>query len=258
MGGSISGNTINQIGASPNSACAEWHGIYQKFPHTTIQNNIISNVTSGWGMQFGGFGCYTTVSGNTFFKNEQGNIILYVETWSGDTAAVNQCPAATFSHVAITNNISIDVINSNGAERGPGIATFGAFCSGTVGTDNVIKNFLSYGNAGGNFKDNCSPATGLALLNIFSDASETATFTNWQANGSGTYSLLAGSNAIRNGSTTCPTSLPGCYPTTDITGANRSIPISIGAYDFSILPPPTAPNNFSIAGNITTSGYIGQ
>ncbi len=49
IGGVISGNTINQIGTSPNPSCAEWHGIYQKFPHTTIENNVISNVTSGSG-----------------------------------------------------------------------------------------------------------------------------------------------------------------------------------------------------------------
>jgi hypothetical protein len=232
IGGTISGNVINQIGLAPNPNCAEWHGIYQKFPHTTIENNVISNVTSGWGMQFGGWGCYTTVANNTFFENEQGNIVLYTNTWTNDTAAANQCPAPVFNHIAVINNISLDVINSNGAERGPGIATFGQLCpAGTVGSDVILSNTLSYNNAGGNFKDNCSPATGITMQNVFSDSSETATFTNWKANGSGTYTLQSGSNAISNGTTNCPSSLPACYPTLDISGATRPSTPSIGAHE---------------------------
>jgi hypothetical protein len=230
IGGTISGNIINQIGLTPNSNCAEWHGIYQKFPHTTIENNVISNVTSGWGMQFGGFGCYTTVANNTLFENEQGNIILYTNTWANDTPAASQCPPPVFNHIAVINNISIDVINSNGGERGPGITTYGQLCpTGTVGSDVILSNTLSYNNKGGNFRDNCPTPTGITMQNVFSDSSETATFTKWQSNGSGTYSLEPGSNAILNGTTDCPSALSACYPTVDITRATRPSSPSIGA-----------------------------
>jgi hypothetical protein len=241
LGGEISANRINNVGAR-DSSCPEWHGIYAKFPHTFIRNNIISNVGKGWGIQLYGYSCYDSIVNNTIFGNMQGALILSHGTWQNDGAAAAQCDInKPQDYLTVTNNSLLDTTNPSGPqnERGHGLTLYSGACQqGYVpfGKHILISNNLMYGNANGDFYDSCH--TGYNPQNNYADASGTATFVYYRLDGKGDYHLRAGSRAVANGTVSCATGQTLCAPQTDFEGARRSQSGSydIGAYIYSNAP----------------------
>jgi hypothetical protein len=238
LGGEISANRINNIGAR-DASCPEWHGIYAKFPHTLIRNNIISNVGKGWGIQLYGYSCYDSIVNNTIFGNTQGAVILSHGTWPNDGAAAAQCGTDTpQDYLTVTNNILIDTTNPSSprSERGHGLTFYSGACQegpSPFGKHILIANNLMHGNANGDFYDSCR--TGYTPQNSYADAGGTATFVEYRLDGKGDYHLRAGSAAVAHGTISCVSGQTLCAPDTDFDGARRakSSPYDIGAYSYS-------------------------
>jgi hypothetical protein len=185
-----------------------------------------------------GFSCYSVVTNNTIWGAEKGGIILSHGTWANDTPAANQCPSTLpENYETYTNNILGNTQSTNASGGGAAFTIFGGCASGNpnYGTNNLISNNQAEFNAGNNgLTDTCSPATGLTFANpATADSSASATFLNYQANGSGTYSLESGSHDIQAGTTSCAPTQSGCVPTTDLLQNSWRPPnYDVGAYRF--------------------------
>jgi hypothetical protein len=140
---------------------------------TTITNNIIYNVHGGWGIVLGGGSGGGIAANNLVFQNGNGGIVVR----PGSATAI------------VSNNIIAD----NGADYdGCGIYYLGS----TAAAISTLNNSI-YGNTGGNF---CQYDMTGAPTN--SGDITSASFVNWQLNGSGDYREASGSQTIDAGTST--------------------------------------------------------
>ncbi len=224
----VIGNRLNNFGRVGN-ACNNAQGIYLGGGGGKIQNNIVSNIASG-GIQVYDQPCNTIISNNVVFHNGNG-----IRLGGGGCSG----------HNTVINNIIVDSVpNSGNGVLGIGIlgsSGSGGSCpigSTLYGNNMFHGNVSDFGSTG-----TCEVKTG----NITSEA-PTATFVNYRTDGSGDYSLKAGSLAIGAGTTSCVAGgASPCVPTISIAGLLRPMPPSIGANEFgtSANQPPDAPANLT-------------
>jgi hypothetical protein len=215
----VSRNKIVHFGDDSLTNCYSAHGIYAG-NGAIIQNNIIARVPA-FGIQLYKADCNNLVTNNVIFNIRTSGIILA----GGGVGCSGPNGANT-----ITNNI---IVNSGGA----------IYQDDSMTNHSLYANNMYYGNS----DDTCKGCTGTVTGNITSEA-PSATFVNYQADGSGNYNLRSGSLAI-GGGTTAGAGSPGCTsacaPTVDFDGSPRpSIPSTktdIGAYEYgsSAPAPPT-------------------
>ena len=223
LGFTVRGNIIANVNPAGgrNVNCSEYHAIYSKFPSSTIQDNLIFNEGGGWGIQLFGYGCYDVITNNTVWGAEKGGIVFSHGDWSNDSLAVNQCPGGGKPENFITfNNNILAKRNPATQQERLGDYDFGSCAAGPgpYGTSNLISNNQAEFNVGTDgLTDTCNPSTGLTYANpVAADASAAGTFLNYQANGSGTYSLASGSNDVQAGTTSCAPTQSNCVATTDL------------------------------------------
>lgn len=216
------GNRLNNGGLMSLTSCNQFHGLYINGA-TLAQNNLISNIV-GEGINFGPSPCGGALVGNTVFHTGQRGILI--ASYSGDNCASN----GGDGHMTVNMNIA-DNNGVNNSGVGCGIGE-----SGAVGTTNLYSNNLLQGNSHGDTVCLQTNPPG-SVVNLKHEATS-STFTAYNDNGLGTYSLNPGSIAVGGGTTNCAVGgFPSCAPTIDFTGTTRPNPPSIGAFDVGAAPP---------------------
>jgi len=191
----IIGNIINTIGGGANTSCQTVQGIYDSTQYDVVENNVVGNVAYG-GIQNEHGGGNDTWVNNTVYNCAWGFII-------GDSEG------NTTTGMYVANNISVNNLKGGFVEQ-PLLSSGGA----------SYTNNNAYGNPT-NFQLGSSGATPTGTV------TSNPNFTNYQANGSGTYTLQAGSPAIDAGTSTNA-------PTTDVRGQAQTTPPTIGAYSYPL------------------------
>ena len=210
----VIGNVINNIG-NPTYKGTYGHlqGIYVA-NGAVIQNNIVSNVQCGWGIQAYTMAGYCKVTNNTVFNNQRGGIVIGGETGS-----------SLYDYFTVANNIVIN--NGAGVHYYGGITTYGPLSV----ANSVYKNNLMFGNDPGNFSYSGGASVHPATSGTVTSGSTSSVFVNYQSDGTGDYHLKAGSEAIDAGTSTG--AISNCFPSFDYDGNPRvGSAIDIGAFEY--------------------------
>lgn len=201
--GDIIGNVVHDIGKP--GGCNGVQGIYSSNLRGRILNNIVYRASSH-GIHLWHAASHTDIINNTVFANGA------VGMGSGIVVGNGDAPGGTKAdYIRVSNNI---VFNNPNA----GISEYCYRGENCIGPNNTYANNLVRGNG-----------TGIVLKIGSATGTVTADpqFVNYQANGSGDYSLKSTSPAIDAGSTTSA-------PSTDIVGTTRpqGVRHDIGAYEY--------------------------
>jgi hypothetical protein len=212
-------NKIINYGDYTLASCGYAHGIYTG-NGAVIQNNVIGRVP-GYGIQIYTANCGNVVENNTIFDASEGGMIF-----GGDGVG---CTGA-YGYNVITNNI----LENNGTL---GTANCPSDCGGIVeldyGPGNLYGNNQFYGNlsgVGGSTANcvNCHPS----CVNSITTEAPSATFLNFQDDGSGNYHLKDTSLAVNSADGTNA-------PSVDFDGNPRPSRggYDIGAYQLGLYAP---------------------
>jgi hypothetical protein len=185
----IIGNIISTIGGGANTSCQTVQGIYDSTQYDLVENNVVGNVAYG-GIQNEHGGGNDTWVNNTVYNCAWGFIIGDSE---GDTT----------SGMYVANNISVNNLKGGFVEQS------------LTASGETYANNNAYGNPTNFSLTSGASPTGTVTAN--------PNFVNYQANGSGNYSLQSSSPAIGAGTSTNA-------PTTDVSGQSQTTPPTLGAY----------------------------
>ena len=193
---SIIDNQIYNIGSS---GCSLIHGIYVSNPNDVVENNVVGGIGGGQCITSYHQATSLVISNNTVFNC--GHIGILLANNSGSLA-----------NTTVDNNI---VYNAQG---------IGVSCYKGLGSNINISNNDVYnsGGIGGGKVAKCTLRGNTTVDPLLVD---------YQANGTGNYSLQSGSPALGAGTTSCSAGgASPCTPSTDILGSPRSTPPNIGAF----------------------------
>jgi len=195
-GAVIDSNVVRNIGVQwvAGKTCNTVQGIYVTNQRNRISNNVISGVAAV-GINSWHGATDSTIVNNTIFNSKMGIVIGH-----GDSGATK----AGTSNNYVANNL----VYGN---------AYGITEMGTVGTNNRYPNNLVFD----------SGRAWLVKGTVTGTVTANPQFVNYQANGTGNYSLKAGSPGINKGTATSA-------PATDINGVARPRggAVDIGAYEF--------------------------
>jgi hypothetical protein len=193
---SIIGNQIYNIGSS---GCNVIHGIYVSNPNDIVENNVVGGIGGGQCITSYHQATNLVISNNTVFNC--GHIGILLGNHSG-----------SLSNTTMDNNIVYDAF-------GIGISCYTGLGSNVNVSNNNVYNS---GGIGGAEIANCTLSGNITTDPLFVD---------YQANGTGNYSLQSVSPALAAGTRSCSSGgISPCTPSTDILGSPRANPPSIGAF----------------------------
>lgn len=213
------------------TGCNFAHGFYISTGNVIMYNNVIIQAII-YGIQFYSAPCNGVIANNTIDQPGKAGIVL----GGGD--------CATPGRITVINNI---FETTRGIDLGASGVAPCTSSSRILISNNLIPSGLALTNGNTN---GCTDISGTKT------ESPTSTFNSYSgASTNNSYTIQPSSLAVRGGTTACVSGgISPCTPTTDIVGATRPSPPSIGAYDITSVPPPPGLNNYyvSASGNDTT------
>jgi parallel beta-helix repeat protein len=175
------GNVIHDIFV--NTSCGLTHGIYYASPNAgTIINNLLYN-NSGWGIHLYHCAQNVVIANNTVMTSGHSGILV---------GSFDDCGGLFGTGNVIVNNLVTNSTNGCIEENNSGRTCHNTFLNNTC-----------YANGGAGNTIALLPACGGgAQSTVSSTLTSNPLYTNYQANGSGDYTLQAGSPSVDSGSST--------------------------------------------------------
>lgn len=239
----VVGNMIAPYGNS--GVCKFGYSVYANGKNQIIQKNIM------WGAPIGlhvyDEGCGYIISNNLIIDSgDYGMIVWNTGDFAGDAVACNPTGLNTIINNAIINTGVgwAHLLSDSGSGmqlRSECDSTHRTLVKGNLMSGNTHADFIGYQGAA---IDSCADISGTVT------EPTTATFTNFQNNGTGDYHLKAASLAVAGGASSCVSGgTTPCVPTSDIENTAMSSPPPIGPLTFTASGTPIphvapAPSSF--------------